>query len=121
MCVGHVITYIYEQQKKLWIYEYIYITYFEDLFRSSFYVRPDKLANIVSAVVVPMFLPQNPLLREKRSGELKACMVLIELYIYINVASTYFVCDYIQWRFTMFHVVFLNETFPNTAPNKIKN
>ena len=119
--MGHLITYIYEQQKKLWIYEYIYITYFKDLFRSSFCVRPDKLANIVSAVVVPLFLPQNPLLREKRSGELKAYMVLIELYIYINVASTYFVWDYIQWRFAMFHVVFLNETFLNTVPNKIKN
>ena len=57
--------------------------YFEVLFRSFFLVRHDELANIVSAVVVFLFLPQNPLLREKRSGELKACMVLIELYIYI--------------------------------------
>ena len=48
---------------------------------SSFLLRHDELANIVSAIVVPLFLPQNPLLREKRSGELKACMVLIELYI----------------------------------------
>ena len=86
-----------------------------------FLVCHDELANIVSAVVGPLFLPQNPLLREKRSGELKACMVLIELYIYINVDSTYFVCDYIQWRFAMFHVVIQNETFPNTAPNKIKH
>ena len=62
-------------------YEYIYITYFDDLFRSSFLVRHDELANIASAVVGPLFLPQNPLLREKRSGELKTCMVLIELYI----------------------------------------
>ena len=61
--------------------EYIYLTYFEDLFKSSFLVRHDELVNIVSAVVVPLFWPQNPLLREKRSGELKACMVLIELYI----------------------------------------
>ena len=53
ICVGHMITYIYEQQKKLWIYEYIYITYFEDLFRSSSCVRHDELAKIVSAVVSP--------------------------------------------------------------------
>ena len=64
---------------------YIYIMYFENLFGSSFLVRHDELANIVSVVVGPLFLPQNPLLREKRSGELKACMVLIELYIYNSI------------------------------------
>jgi hypothetical protein len=34
-----------------------YITYFEDLFRSSLRVCHDEFANIVSAVVVPLLLP----------------------------------------------------------------
>ena len=39
--------------------------YFESLCRSSLGDHLDKLANIVTTVVVPLFLPQTPLYKKK--------------------------------------------------------
>ena len=76
----------------------------------------DKLANIVTTVVVPLFLPQTPLY-EKRfiilSGDPVKAICLINKDDAIQ--GTYFQRDYIQWRFAFSHVLLLNKGFPNTA------
>ena len=47
-----------------WIYS-VFLTYFESLCRSSLGEHLDKLTNIVTTVVVPLFLPQTPLYEKK--------------------------------------------------------
>ena len=100
----------------IWIYLYnvLWGSLQEFFLRTSWWTRKHSIRSSCSPV-----LASEPTFTRKKIRWIES-MHGVNWIIYINVASTYFVCDYIQWRFVMFHVVFLNEPFANTAPNKIK-